>query len=94
MGHVVLPRSPGTVRCAKPTAAAPCEYLEWDSAFFGVRIARVTMPRLNPDAMQGVPVWCRVQAVCCGIIGGASRGRALFYYDAVRDSVQQAGPGG
>ncbi len=37
----------------------PCEYLEWDSRFFGKRIARVRGDRLEEASVESVLRWCR-----------------------------------
>ena len=42
-----------------------CELLEWDTAFFGRRIARVNAQRLDPDSAVGVAAWCRAHAIDC-----------------------------
>jgi dTDP-4-amino-4,6-dideoxy-D-galactose acyltransferase len=42
-----------------------CEYLEWDSDFFGVRIARLTVTRLTPQTAQEVDAWCEANKVSC-----------------------------
>ena len=42
-----------------------CEILDWDSAFFGFRIARVSGPIRTSAAMQGIIHWCVEQQVCC-----------------------------
>jgi len=43
----------------------PCEYLTWDSEFFGHRIARVTSHRLNLTQLMGVETWCAHNAIDC-----------------------------
>ncbi len=42
-----------------------CELLEWDSAFFGMRIGRVKQNRLTPSEMSQVMDWCRDNQVRC-----------------------------
>lgn len=42
-----------------------CEFLEWDSAFFGIRVGRVTTNRLTTLDMPRVLDWCREQQVRC-----------------------------
>lgn len=44
---------------------APCRLLDWDSAFFGRRIARATVGRLDPDAARGILAWCARERVDC-----------------------------
>jgi dTDP-4-amino-4,6-dideoxy-D-galactose acyltransferase len=43
----------------------PCEYLEWDSQFFGLRIARLTEPRLTADSVAAARLWCRTNQIDC-----------------------------
>lgn len=42
-----------------------CTYLEWDTKFFGVRIARVNRSRLSSADMEEILSWCRAQAIEC-----------------------------
>ncbi len=44
---------------------APCTFLDWDSEFFGHRIARVNGTRLDPVFLQSVLDWCHEQAIEC-----------------------------
>ena len=41
-----------------------CEYLDWDSEFFALRIGRVAA-RLDAETMIGVREWCTSQAIDC-----------------------------
>ncbi|HSN68756.1 MAG TPA: hypothetical protein VLV48_05890, partial [Thermoanaerobaculia bacterium] len=43
----------------------PGEFLAWDSEFFGVRIGRVTAPRLDAEAFARVDEWRRSQTLDC-----------------------------
>lgn len=43
----------------------PCEFLAWDSAFFGCRIARVVGHRLTPARMTYVHRWCMKHQIDC-----------------------------
>ena len=45
--------------------SAPCTLLEWDSEFFGFRIARVGGGRLTPKKMHGVLTWCEENFIEC-----------------------------
>ncbi len=47
----------------QPTA--PCTYLDWDSDFFGVRIARVNASRLSEETVAPILAWCAAQAIDC-----------------------------
>jgi dTDP-4-amino-4,6-dideoxy-D-galactose acyltransferase len=42
-----------------------CEYLEWDSKFFGKRIARVTVPRLDEALSKKIDGWCSEKGIDC-----------------------------
>ena len=42
-----------------------CQFLEWDSQFFGVRIARALDGRLTPDLAQAVLNWCCENRIKC-----------------------------
>jgi dTDP-4-amino-4,6-dideoxy-D-galactose acyltransferase len=43
----------------------PCELLEWDSAFFGVSIARARSDRLDAGAAGALVDWCQMHGVDC-----------------------------
>lgn len=45
--------------------SGPCEFLPWDSDFFGKRIARVTTDRLTPDAGRAVSAWADANRIDC-----------------------------
>jgi hypothetical protein len=42
-----------------------CEYLEWDSQFFGLRIARLTERRLTCEGVAAARRWCEANQVDC-----------------------------
>lgn len=42
-----------------------CELLEWDSNFFGVRIARSTVNRLTGDSVESILSWCALNRIDC-----------------------------
>jgi Acetyltransferases len=42
-----------------------CEFLEWDSDFFGFRIARLTEEKLTPETMKNVLRWCNENRIDC-----------------------------
>lgn len=44
---------------------AACTFLEWDSAFFGSRIARVSEPALTEADATEVEAWCQQQQIDC-----------------------------
>ncbi len=50
-----------------PMASKPelCSILEWDSAFFGMTIARVNQNRLDAHTVAQVMDWCREMHVSC-----------------------------
>jgi dTDP-4-amino-4,6-dideoxy-D-galactose acyltransferase len=43
----------------------PCEMLEWDTTFFGFRIARVRGDVLTQERVQQIDTWCRQAGVRC-----------------------------
>lgn len=43
----------------------PCEFLPWDTEFFGHRIARVTANRLDADRAEAVRRWCETHTIEC-----------------------------
>ena len=42
-----------------------CEYLEWDSQFFGRRIARVKESRITQQSIHEIDSWCRLHRIDC-----------------------------
>jgi dTDP-4-amino-4,6-dideoxy-D-galactose acyltransferase len=42
-----------------------CQYLEWDSAFFRRKIARVSANRLHQEDMTCALAWCEMHAIDC-----------------------------
>ena len=42
-----------------------CEYRDWDSEFFGRRIALVKEHQLRPEAMAVIEQWCRSHQIDC-----------------------------
>ena len=42
-----------------------CRLLEWDSEFFGCRIARLDGARLSQDAAEKVDLWCAAERIDC-----------------------------
>jgi len=45
--------------------AEPCELLEWDTNFFGFRIARVRGDALTPERVKEIHAWCERHRVHC-----------------------------
>lgn len=43
----------------------PCQILEWDTGFFGFRIARTAEARLSRDKWPLVQRWCKAEGVRC-----------------------------
>jgi dTDP-4-amino-4,6-dideoxy-D-galactose acyltransferase len=43
----------------------PCRYLEWDTEFFGARIARFEAAPLTPAAVAAGVAWCKAQTIEC-----------------------------
>lgn len=42
-----------------------CQYLEWDSEFFGLKIARVIVNRFDADTMNEALEWCKSERIEC-----------------------------
>lgn len=42
-----------------------CEYLDWDSRFFGCEIARATVNRLTPQTVKTILTWCNSRRIDC-----------------------------
>ena len=42
-----------------------CRTLDWDSQFFGLRIARLDGPRLRPDEAENIDRWCVAERIDC-----------------------------
>ncbi len=66
--------------------SAPCVYLEWDSEFFGCRIARVRALRLGEAELARILGWMREQSIDClyllldaGDLEGAVRAQAAGF---------------
>lgn len=47
------------------TDAAPCRLLDWDSAFFARRIARLEGSRLTPELVEDALTWSKTHGVDC-----------------------------
>lgn len=47
------------------TADSICEYLEWDSQFFGRRIARANVSCLTEELVAQIDAWCRLHRIDC-----------------------------
>ncbi len=43
----------------------PCQFLEWDTLFFGCRIARLNGSRLTERSLNRVLKWCQKQEIDC-----------------------------
>jgi dTDP-4-amino-4,6-dideoxy-D-galactose acyltransferase len=55
-----------------------CQHLEWDSAFFGFPIARVTCSRVSPDQMDQALDWClRERVRCLYLLAAADDGATI-----------------
>jgi dTDP-4-amino-4,6-dideoxy-D-galactose acyltransferase len=44
---------------------AACRFLEWDSNFFGYKIARLQRSRLNQEVLDEALAWCRRKDIDC-----------------------------
>lgn len=48
-----------------PAVSDPCEFLPWDTEFFGQRIARVNGERLTPERLAEIDAWCKANQIAC-----------------------------
>ena len=46
-------------------ASEPCQFLEWDTQFFGHRIGRLLAHRLETEVLEAIDEWRRRQAIEC-----------------------------
>jgi len=51
---------------------APCQILDWDTSFFGFRIARIGANHLRPSDMAAIDDWCEREKVRCLYLLAAS----------------------
>jgi len=47
------------------SADSSCEYLEWDSEFFGRRIARARVATLTKESVAEIAAWCCLNRIDC-----------------------------
>jgi dTDP-4-amino-4,6-dideoxy-D-galactose acyltransferase len=47
------------------SANSICEYLEWDSGFFGRRIARASISSLTKESLVEIDAWCGLHRIDC-----------------------------
>ncbi|HST10423.1 MAG TPA: GNAT family N-acetyltransferase [Terriglobales bacterium] len=55
----------GTSAVVGSSAGEVCTYLDWDSDFFGLRIARLNRSRLDEATVAGALDWCAAQRIDC-----------------------------
>jgi dTDP-4-amino-4,6-dideoxy-D-galactose acyltransferase len=55
----------GADRAASASPSEVCTYLDWDSQFFGKRIARLNHSRLSQSSISLVLSWCAHQRIDC-----------------------------
>jgi len=48
-----------------PPSSPPCQFLEWDTSFFGNRIARLNGNRLTADLCNSAIDWCNARQIDC-----------------------------
>lgn len=46
-------------------SSAPAQFLEWDTTFFGVRIARLQATRLTSELIAAAAAWCQAERITC-----------------------------
>lgn len=71
---------PFSARQNSPTETGVCEFLDWDSKFFGIRIARVTGHRLDVERTAEIALALRDQSIDC----------LYFLADQERETIQLA----
>jgi dTDP-4-amino-4,6-dideoxy-D-galactose acyltransferase len=54
-----------TVRRPNSTESRLCQFLDWDSAFFGKRIARMTTSRVGADDSRSILEWSAAEGIDC-----------------------------
>ena len=54
-----------TLQSARASTDNVCRILEWDSRFFGVRVARMPDGALSHDGAQRANAWCEAERVDC-----------------------------
>ena len=54
-----------TVSQLKSTKSALCQFLDWDSAFFGKRIARITTSSVGADDSRSILAWIAAERIDC-----------------------------
>lgn len=42
-----------------------CQYLEWDSIFFGLKIARIGASKITPSDAENIMEWCNINHIDC-----------------------------
>src|SRR5262245_59886593 len=47
------------------TDASPCEFLEWDTDFFGFRIGRASVERLTNERARTIMSWSKNERIRC-----------------------------
>ena len=68
---MTVPRTSATLADTVVATAAPaavksiCAYLDWDSGFFGKRIARLNRPRLTTSDASEASEWCTRNRIDC-----------------------------
>jgi dTDP-4-amino-4,6-dideoxy-D-galactose acyltransferase len=58
------------------TPQAPCEILDWDTNFFGFRIARASTDTLTPESVQNLDNFCHQNQV-----------RGLYFLSSIHDAA-------
>jgi dTDP-4-amino-4,6-dideoxy-D-galactose acyltransferase len=48
-----------------PSPQALCEILDWDTHFFGIRVARANIDTLTPESIQSLDAFCHQNKVRC-----------------------------
>jgi dTDP-4-amino-4,6-dideoxy-D-galactose acyltransferase len=75
----------------------PCEFLEWDTQFFGKRIGSIQVNTLNAETMQEIMQWSQEMAIeCLYFLANTEDAQTIriaetngFYFQSVRTVVER-----
>jgi ribosomal protein S18 acetylase RimI-like enzyme len=59
------PAGTGAARASEHTPASPCRVLDWDTEFWGRRIARVEGRTVTSEELAGIDAWCIENEIAC-----------------------------
>ena len=74
-------------------SAPLCEFLEWDSEFFGHRIFRLGVERLRPELVERVLDECQTESIECLYFLANAGGVVVSYYEWVQNKTSDTWTG-